>query len=77
LLAAAFLVPLFTVRETYQKYLEPSLAVALFLFADTQTARTVFNKRVLMCNFVFSVLMLAIGIVYYDLLHLNQPEIPR
>ena len=43
--------------------------MALFLFADTQTARTVFNKRVLMCNFVFTAVILAIGIVYYDLFH--------
>ena len=77
LLVSTFLVPLFTVRETYQKYLEPTLAVALFLFADTETARTAFNKRVLMYNFLFSALILTIGIVYYDLLHLNLPEIPR
>jgi len=32
---------------------------------------------VLMYNFLFSALILTIGIVYYDLLHLNLPEIPR
>jgi hypothetical protein len=70
LLAGTYLVPFFlTVPTTTQRYLEPSLAVALFLFADTKTARTVFNKRVLVCNFVFTVLILAIGIVYYDLFH--------
>jgi hypothetical protein len=66
-LAGTYLVPLFLTRPTYQRYLEPSLVVALFLFADTQTARTVFNKRVLIFNFVFSGLILAIAIVYYDL----------
>jgi hypothetical protein len=65
-LAGAFVVPFFTSRFSYQHYLEPSLAVSVFLFADIQTARTVFNKRVLMCCFLFSVLILAIGIIYYD-----------
>jgi len=76
LLVGAFLVPFFTSLFSYQHYLEPALAVALFLFADTQTARTVFSKRVLTCNFVFSALILAIAIVYYDLFqHLS--EIPK
>ena len=65
-LAGAFVVPFFTELFSYQHYLEPSLAVAVFLFADTQTAKAVFNKRVLMCNFVFNLLVLAIAIVYYD-----------
>jgi hypothetical protein len=68
-LAGSYLVPLFLTAPTYQRYLEPSLVVALFLFADTQTARTVFNKRVLMCNFAFIGLILAIAIVYYELFH--------
>jgi hypothetical protein len=76
LLLGAFLVPFFMATPTFQHYLEPSLLVALFLFADTQTARTVFNKRVLICNFVFSALILAIGIIYYDLFH-HRLEIPR
>jgi hypothetical protein len=66
-LATTYLAPLFVAVPTYQRYLEPSLVVTLFLFADTPTARTVFNKRVLMCNFVFVALILSIGIVYYDL----------
>jgi hypothetical protein len=66
-LATTYLAPLFVAVPTYQRYLEPSLVVALFLFADTPTARIVFNKRVLMCNFVFVALILSIGIVYYDL----------
>lgn len=65
-LAVAFVVPFFTELFSYQHYLEPSLAVAVFLFADTQTAKAVFNKRVLMSYFVFNLLILAIGIVYYD-----------
>jgi hypothetical protein len=65
-LASTFVVPLFTSRFSYQHYLEPSLAVAVFLFADTRTTKTVFNKRVLMWNLVFSALILAIGIAYYD-----------
>jgi hypothetical protein len=68
LLAGAFLGPFLVATPTFQHYLEPSLAVGVFLFADTQTARTVFNKRVLMCNFVFNAFILAIGIVYYDFL---------
>jgi hypothetical protein len=68
-LATTYLAPLFVAVPTYQRYLEPSLVVALFLFADTPTARIVFNKRVLMCNFVFVALILLIGIVYYDLFH--------
>ena len=76
LLAGAFLVPYFISVVVYQHYLEPSLAVAVFLFADTQTAKTVFNRRVLMCNFVFSALILAIGIVYYDF-YPHLPEVPR
>ena len=67
-LAATYLVPLFLTAPTYQRYLEPSLVVALFLFADTRTATTVFNKRVLMYNFIFTGLMLAIAIIYYDFL---------
>ena len=67
LLAGAFLAPYLVSVIIYQHYLEPSLTVALFLFADTQTARTVFNKRVLTCNFLFTALILAAGIVYYDL----------
>jgi hypothetical protein len=66
LLTSASIVPFCTSRYSYQHYLEPILVVAVFLFADTQTAKTVFNKRVLICNFVFSVLILAIAIVYYD-----------
>ena len=76
LLAGTFLLPFFVATPTAQRYLEPSLTVALFLFADSQTARTVFNKRVLTCNFVFTALTLVTGIVYYDLLH-HSPEIPR
>jgi hypothetical protein len=73
LLVGSFLVPFFAVRESYQHYLEPSLAVALFLFADTQTARTLFNKRVLTYNFLFSALILTIAILYYDLFdHLSK-----
>lgn len=68
-LATTYLAPLFVAAPTYQRYLEPSLVVALFLFADTPTARKVFNKRVLMYNFVFAALILSIGIVYYDLFH--------
>jgi hypothetical protein len=64
-LATAYFAPLFVAVPTYQRYLEPSLVVALFLFADTPTAKIVFNKRVLMCNFVFAALILPIGIVYY------------
>ena len=75
LLAGAFLVPFFVATPTFQHYLEPSLAVALFLFADTQTARAMFNKRVLTCNFAFTALLLVTGIVYYDLLN-HRPEIP-
>jgi len=65
LLASAFLAPILISVVIYQHYLEPSLIVALFLFADTPTAKIVFNKRVLTCNFVFSVLILVTGIVYY------------
>jgi hypothetical protein len=66
LLASAFIVPLCTSRFPYQHYMEPALAVAVFLFADTQTAKTVFNERVLACNFVFTAFILSIGIIYYD-----------
>jgi hypothetical protein len=66
-LAGTFLAPHLVHSAIYQHYLEPSLTVALFLFADTQTARTVFNKRVLTCNFIFTALILAAGIAYYDL----------
>lgn len=73
-LAATYLVPLFLTAPTYQRYLEPSLVVALFLFADARTAKIVFNKRVLIYNFVFSTLILAIGIIYYDFF-LHQAEL--
>jgi hypothetical protein len=76
LLVGSFLVPFFVVRESYQHYLEPSLAVALFLFADTKTAKTLFNKRVLTYNFLFSALILAIAILYYDLFN-HLSKIPR
>jgi len=76
LLVGSFLVPFFVVRESYQHYLEPSLAVALFLFADTQTAKTLFNKRVLTYNFLFSALILTIAILYYDLFN-HLSKIPR
>jgi hypothetical protein len=68
-LATTYLAPLFVAVPTYQRYLEPSLVVALFLFADTPIARIMFNKRVLMCNFAFAALILSIGIVYYDVFH--------
>jgi hypothetical protein len=79
LLAGAFVGPFLIAARTYQHYLEPALTVALFLFADTQTARRVFNKRVLICNLVFSALILAIGIVYYDLFHhlSETPEVEK
>lgn len=64
-LAGTFFAPLLVVSPIDQKYIEPALIVALFLFADTQTAKTVFNKRVLMYNFVFSALLLGIAIAYY------------
>ena len=69
MLAGSYLVPLFLTAPTYQRYLEPSLVVALFLFADTQTARVLFNKRVVIYNWVFTALILTAGIVYYDLFH--------
>ena len=65
-LAGAYLLPFFVAAPTYQRYLEPSLSVVLFLFADAQTARTVFNKRVLIFNFLFTLVILLAGIVYYD-----------
>ncbi len=64
-LAPLLISPLFMGFSTPQRYLEPSLVVALFLFADTQTAKKVFNKRVLICNFAFSTLLLAVAIGYY------------
>jgi hypothetical protein len=72
-LAGSYLVPLFLTAPTYQRYLEPSLVVALFLFADAQTARVLFNKRVLIYNWVFTALILTICIIYYDLLHHAAP----
>ena len=66
-LAATFVIPFFTDRFSQQHYLEPSLAVAFFLFADMETAKKVFTKRVLKYNFVFCAVLLAIAIVYYDL----------
>ena len=76
-LAATYLVPLFLTAPTYQRYLEPSLVVAMFLFADTRTATTAFNKRVLMYNFVFTGLILVIAIIYYDfLLSVTSSPIP-
>jgi hypothetical protein len=71
-LAGAFLVPFFVASPTYQRYLEPALVVTLFLFADAQTARTIFNKRTVIYNFALSCLILAIGIVYYDVLKHRQ-----
>jgi hypothetical protein len=65
-LAPLFISPLFLGRPAAQGYLEPSLAVALFLLADTQTSKKVFNKRVLTCNFAFNTLILAIAIGYYQ-----------
>ena len=67
LLTSAFLAPYFVSVVIYQHYLDPTLTVALFLFSDTQISRTLFNKRVLTCNCVFTALVLAIGIAYYDL----------
>ena len=66
-LTGAFVLPFLMDRWAFQHYLEPSLAVAVFLFADAQIAREIFNRRVLICYFVFNVIILAIGIVYYDL----------
>jgi hypothetical protein len=70
ILAVTFLAPFFISagflgRPAGQRYLEPSLAVALFLFADTRTARRVFNKRVLICNFAFNALILAISVIHF------------
>lgn len=67
ILAVTFFAPLLVVTPMDQKYLEPALIVALFLFADTQTSRIVFNKRVLIFNFAFSALFLIIAIGYYGL----------
>jgi hypothetical protein len=64
-LAATFFAPLLVVSPLDQKYIEPALIIALFLFADTQTAKTVFNKRVLIFNFAFSTCLLVIAISYY------------
>lgn len=66
LLAGAFVLPFFLAFPTYQHYVEPSLAVTVFLFADTKTARALFNKRVLQYNFAFTVLLLVIGVAHYD-----------
>jgi hypothetical protein len=74
LLAGSFLLPFFLAFPTYQRYLEPSLVVALFLFSDSQTSRALFNKRVLACNFAFTGLILVLGIAYYDVFH-DLPEI--
>lgn len=68
-LAVSYLMPLFLTAPTYQRYLEPSLMVALFLFADTQTTRVLFNKPVLIYNWVFTALILTTGIIYYDFFH--------
>jgi hypothetical protein len=68
-LAGCYLLPLFLTAPTYQRYLEPSLVIALFLFADTQTARVLFNKRVLIYNWIFTAFILTTGIVYYDVFH--------
>jgi hypothetical protein len=65
-LMGTYLVPFFLTVPVYQRWLEPSLVVVLFLFADTQTARVAFNKRVLVYNFVFTGMILAISIIYYD-----------
>jgi hypothetical protein len=65
-LAATFLAPLFLTAPTYQRYLEPSLVVALFLFVDTEIAKAIFNKRVLLYNFIFNGIILLMGIIYYD-----------
>jgi len=77
-LAGSYLAPLF-LTVMYQRYVEPSFIVALFIFADTQTAKAIFNKRVLICNFVFTLLVLVVAIVYYDLLgHADKlPIAPR
>lgn len=71
-LSGAFLLPFFVASPTYQRYLDPALVVTLFLFADAQTAKTIFNKRTLIYNFALSCLILAIGIVYYDFLNHRQ-----
>ena len=65
LLAGCFLSPYLVSVVIYQHYMEPLLTVGLFWFADPQTAKTVFNKKVLVANFIFTALMLAIGIYYY------------
>lgn len=65
-LAGTFFAPLLVVTPMDQKYVEPTLIVALFLFADTQTSKTVFNKRVLSLNFAFSACLLTIAIAYYS-----------
>ena len=67
LLAGAFILPFFLAFPTYQRYLEPSLVIAMFLFADLKTAKVLFNKRVLIYNFALTVLILAIGVAHYDL----------
>lgn len=74
LLAGTFIVPFLFAFPTYQHYLEPSLATALFLFADAQTGRALFNKRVLTCNFAFTIFVLAIGVAYYDVFN-DLPKI--
>jgi hypothetical protein len=74
LLAGAFVLPFFLAFPAYQHYLEPSLAIAMFLFADTRTARALFNKRVLKYNFAFTVIILVIGIAHYDVF-INFPDI--
>jgi hypothetical protein len=76
-LMGAFVLPFLMDRWAYQHYLEPSLVVAVFLFADAQIATKIFNRRVLTCYFAFNVFILAIGIAYYDSdLPLISPRIP-
>jgi hypothetical protein len=77
LLAGAFMMPYLVSIVIYQHYLEPTLTVACFLFADTKTAQTMFNKHVLVCNFAFTAAILVTGILYYDFVIISPNRITQ
>jgi hypothetical protein len=64
-LAGAFLGPFLIAYPLYQRYFDPSFIVALLLFADMKMSAAIFQKRVLTCYFIFSSLLLIVGVVYY------------
>jgi hypothetical protein len=73
ILTASFIGPFLLSSPMFQRYFEPSLLVSLFLFSDIKTAKSIFTESVLIANFIFYIIILMIGLIYYGLLGQGAP----